>query len=384
MVMDCTQTRDRLSDYQDGALDPAAAEAVSAHLRGCGECAAVSESLDAVRERLRGLPAIPAPGELMPRILAAVEAERSGGNATSGSTPKAPPKAFLSRFRFPLEAAAALLLAASVYWYQRPAPPVSSPSTALSSSSFREPAGASSSGGTAARGEPAGSVRTRGAAPAAGRRSAPATGRPEDRPIAPPPAAAGEKERPQLPPSTGAARTWNMGDLPAAPAVRASSDSERIVPPPPAAESGTTAKGGREAEGPAPEGERRTESAERTDSPWPRVFAAPPSRLFRPLPYGREIRLDIAREEREGAEDRIAAAALRVGGVVERIELDGGQGGGAPGTVRVILPSSAAGGFLDELRRMGTVSPGGMPLSIDIPAGPRPGTVAYAVRIRIP
>jgi len=382
--MDCTQTRDRLSDYQDGALDPAAAEAVSAHLRGCGECAAVSESLAAVRERLRGLPAIPAPRELMPRILAAVEAERSGGNATAASTPQAPPKAFLSRFRFPLEAAAAVLLAASVYWYQRPAPPAAPPATALSSGASREPAGASSSGGTAARREPAGSVRTRDASPAPGGGSAPAIGRPGDRPVAFPSAAAGEKERSQTPPSTGTARTWSMGDLPAAPAIRASSDSERIVPPPPPSETGITAKGGREAGGPAPEGDRRTESAERTDPAWPRVFAAPPSRLFRPLPYGREILLDIAREDREGAEDRIAAAALRMGGVVERIERDSGQGGGAGGTVRVILPSSAAGGFLDELRRIGTVPPEGMPASIDIPAGPRPGTVAYAVRIRIP
>jgi hypothetical protein len=49
----------------------------------------------------------------------------------------------------------------------------------------------------------------------------------------------------------------------------------------------------------------------------------------------------------------------------------------------VILPEAAAGGFLDELRRIGTVPPDGLPTAADNPPGPQPGTVAYTVRIRV-
>ncbi|GAB4233649.1 MAG: hypothetical protein OHK0028_09510 [Deltaproteobacteria bacterium] len=381
--MDCTQTRDRLSDYQDGALDAAAAEALSAHLRGCGECAAVLESLAAVRERLRTLPPLPAPPELAARVLASVAAESAGAAGPSGSGPPAPPKSFLSRFRLPLEAAAAVLLAASLYWYQRATPPAAPPATAIPSDPSSGTPGRSAAGGRPAGEKPAGSSRTRSASPVPAGEGAPAAGRPGKTAGAFPGAAAGKKERSPAPAVTGTARIWNPGDLPAAPAIRASSDSERIVPAPPPEEH--AAKERPAAGSPALEGTPRAEPAERVDPPWPRVFAAPPSRLFRPLPYGREIVLNVAPEDRAGAEDRIAAAASRLGGIVERIERESGPGDrGATGTVRVILPAAAAGGFLEELRRMGTVPPGGMPAAIDIPAGPRPGTVAYAVRIRVP
>jgi len=116
----------------------------------------------------------------------------------------------------------------------------------------------------------------------------------------------------------------------------------------------------------------------------PPVFAAPPSRLLRPLPYGRDIVVYVDPKRREGAEDRIAGAALRLGGIVERIERGPvGAAPGAAGTVRVILPESAATRFLEEMDRIGTIPPEGKPAATDLPAGPRPGTVAYAVRIRV-
>jgi hypothetical protein len=122
----------------------------------------------------------------------------------------------------------------------------------------------------------------------------------------------------------------------------------------------------------------------RADSLPSRVFAAPPSRLLRPLPYGRDVVLDVVPERRDGAEDRIAAAALRLGGIVERIELRRGQTPeGASETVRVVLPEAAAARFLEELDRIGTIPPEGKPAATDLPAGPRTGTVAYAVRIRV-
>jgi hypothetical protein len=142
-------------------------------------------------------------------------------------------------------------------------------------------------------------------------------------------------------PSAPKPRTWTAEDLPSVPASLASTDSERIVP------------------------------------------VAPP-RPLSSLPYGREIVLDVKPESREGAEERITETALRLGGIVEPIERKREPTGkGSTGAVRVILPQAAAAGFLDELRRIGTVPPEGVPAEADIPPGPRPGTVAYTVRIRL-
>ncbi|MFA5807984.1 MAG: zf-HC2 domain-containing protein [bacterium] len=347
-MMDCTQARDRLSEYQDGALDAVAAEALAVHMRGCGECAGCAGSLLAVRELLRGLPPDPAPPELLARVLAAVEAEDRDARADGAPGGADATRPFLSRFRIPLEAAAAVLLFASIYWYQRAEPPMIRPPSS-----------------TMAAKEEATKARA-GRSPAPVSRPVPKTAK-EEAPVAA---------------TTGKARTWTAGDLPAAPAIRASSDSERIVPVAPPAEPGT--KGDTAAGAPAFEERRRPVAGGSPDSLPPRVFAAPPSRLFRPLPYGREIMLNVAPEDRGGAEERIAAAALRLGGIVERIER--GPPGAAPsaaGTVRVILPESAATRFLEEMDRIGTIPPEGKPAATDLPAGPRPGTVAYAVRIRV-
>ena len=345
-MMDCTQARDRLSEYQDGALDAVAAEALAVHMRGCGECAGCAGSLLAVRELLRGLPPDPAPPELLARVLAAVEAEDRDARADGAPGGADATRPFLSRFRIPLEAAAAVLLFASIYWYQRAEPPMIRPPSST----------------MAAKEEIAG------------------LGRPFPSPVPRPCRRRRRKKRlsPQPPGRCGPGRR----DLPSAPALRASTDSERIVPVAPPAEPAT--KGDTAAGAPAFEERRRPVAGGSPDSLPPRVFAAPPSRLFRPLPYGREIMLNVAPEDRGRAEERIAAAALRLGGIVERIEREGGPGtNGAAGTVRVILPGTAAAGFLEELRRIGTVPPEGAPSTIDIPAGPRPGTVAYAVRIRV-
>jgi hypothetical protein len=102
------------------------------------------------------------------------------------------------------------------------------------------------------------------------------------------------------------------------------------------------------------------------------------------LPYGRDIVVDVKPESREGAEERIAGVTLRLGGIFEWTERDGEPArNGAAGTIRVILPEAAAAGFLDELRRIGNVPQEGLAPASDIPAGPRPGTIAYAVRIRV-
>ncbi len=142
-------------------------------------------------------------------------------------------------------------------------------------------------------------------------------------------------------PSLPMPRTWTAESLPSVPVSLASTDSERIVP-------------------------------------------IAPRRPLSTHPYGREIVVDVKPESREGAEERIAGTASRLGGTIERNGRKGesSRKGGA-GTVRVVLPEAAAAGFLDELRRIGTVPPDGMPEANDIPRGPRPGTVAYTVTIRV-
>jgi len=115
-----------------------------------------------------------------------------------------------------------------------------------------------------------------------------------------------------------------------------------------------------------------------------RIVPVAPPRPLHSLSYGRDLVVEVNPENREGAEERTVEAALRLGGIVERIERENASTGkGAAGAVRVVLPEAAAAGFLDELRRIGTVPPEVLPAAFDIPRGPRPGTAAYTVRIRL-
>ncbi len=355
-AMDCRLARNLLTEYQDGALDAVAAAALAAHLRGCGECADCAGSLLAVREVLRDLPPDPAPPELLPRILAAVEGEDRNVRTDPHPGGADATRPFLSRFRLPLEAAAVVLLFAAVYWYQRtPTPPVRPPSAPTAQApGATPPFDISPEASSSAAKLPPPAVRLPRGNPKTTREEAPPAAKP---------------------------RTWTAADLPAAPAVLASTNSERIVPiapfPGPTADPawpGAPAfgeRGGAEAEDGA-------------DSRLARSFSPPPSRLLRPLPYGRDIVVDVKPESREGAEERIAVAALRLGGIFERFDRGAGEAAPGPsGTVRVILPEVAATRFLEEMGRIGTIPPEGMPAATDLPAGPRPGTVAYAVRIRV-
>jgi anti-sigma factor RsiW len=317
-TMDCSQARNLLSDLQDGTMDAAAAAELVTHLRGCGECARADASLLAVRELLRGLSPDPAPPELFPRVLGAVEAEDR--NARPGSTHDGADAArpFLSRFRVPLEVAAAVLLFASVYWYQQTFTPAVRPPTGLSSGMSSEAGKASASVPMAAK-----ETTVKG--------SPPGVHLPRANP----------KTAEEAGPSAPKPRTWTAEDLPSVPVYFVGTDSERLVP------------------------------------------IAPP-RPFSTLPYGRDIVVNVKPESREGAEERIAETASRLGGIVERIERESeSTRKGAAGTVRVILPEAAADGFLEGLRRIGTVPPEGMPAAVDNPPGPQPGTVAYTVRIRV-
>ena len=356
-TMDCTQARNLLSEYQDGTLDAEAAAGLAVHLRGCGECAGCADSLLTVRELLRSLPRDPAPPELLARVLAAVEAEDRDAGAGSAAGGADATRPFLSRFRIPLETAAVVLLFASVYWYQRTStPPVRPPSAPTAQAPDTTPPvdiSPKASSGTANVPPPA--IRLP--------RGNPKTAKKEEAPAAAKP------------------RTWTAADLPSVPAILASTNSERIVPIAPFP--GPTADPARP--GAPAFGERGSADTEGgADSRLSRSFAPPPSRLLRPLPYGRDIVVDVKPESREGAEERIAGAALRLGGIFERFDRGPGEAASsASGTVRVILPEVAATRFLEEMGRIGTIPPEGTPAANDLPAGPRPGTVAYAVHIRV-
>lgn len=369
--MDCTQARDRLSEYQDGALDAEASAALAVHLRGCGECAGSADALLAVREALRSLPPDPAPPELLARVLAAVEAEER--NARAGSAPGRADatRPFLSRFRFPLEAAAAVLLFASVYWYQRTATlPVRPPSAPIAQAPAAQ-----------APVTPAPAVQAPEATPPVDVSPETSSGAPDVSPSEVRLPRGNPETAREEAPVAAKPRTWTAADLPSVPTIRASTGSERIVPiaPFPGPTADPAVRGA-----PAFEERRRGEAEGGADFRLSRSFAAPPSRLLRPLPYGRDIVVDVKPENREGAEERIAEAALRSGGIFERFERDSEPArNDAAGTIRVILPEAAAAGFLDELRRIGNVPQDSLPSAVDLPAGPRPGTVGYAVRIRV-
>ncbi len=345
--MDCRDARESLSDFRDGSLTETASREISIHLVECDECSEVDRSLQAVRERLRNLPPVSAPPELLARIRETVAREGGPSSPSTGDLPAEPPaRTVFSRLKVPLEAAAAVLLCASTYWYwagSRPATvPVPAPAPVEIASSASPPASP-----PAATPAP---VRIARAAP----RPAAAPS-PRDRNEA-------DRESPgrsiaTLPEDTPdpKIRVWSLSDLPAAPVLRASTRFGRVVPVPP------------------PAGDAASPQTE------PILSVAQSSRLNPPIPYGRDVSLNVEDEEREEAGERIGETARRLGGSVEgtdRVVPDGTV------AVRVLLPERTAPAFLDELERIGKIPPEGRPQRSVLPAGPAPGTVAYTVRLR--
>ncbi len=166
-----------------------------------------------------------------------------------------------------------------------------------------------------------------------------------------------EKENARVPP---AAAPPAKPSLPVVPAQRVSTDAGKIEPPPvPGEEAGKSA--------PA------------------RLFAAPPSRHLRPVPSGREVTIEVSRENRLGLEERIVESVLGLGGtaIPHPARPGAGENGALPNLVRVEVPSDSAEKFFAELMKLGDLPPEGMPGWADFPAGPSPGVVIYTVRIRV-
>jgi anti-sigma factor RsiW len=70
--LSCAECQDRLQDYIDDALSRPDSMQVYLHVRDCEPCAEALGALEALVERLEGLPARPAPDDFDARVLAAV------------------------------------------------------------------------------------------------------------------------------------------------------------------------------------------------------------------------------------------------------------------------------------------------------------------------
>jgi hypothetical protein len=346
--MECARTWDRLSAYLDGDLPEKERERIAQHLRQCARCAEEERALKETLALLRNLPARKAPPELLEGVRRRIGKEQA----------KTPlwKKLFLpAHIKIPLEAAAVVLVFLLAYGVQKempsskaPPPPATVGSgkaeTATGLREKRQKAGAPA--------RPLSERSDRGTRKKETRRQTTAATPGEKKPA--------DDFAPRLETPSTPART----ELPSVPATRASTGGGAI---------GTASPG----------------TPQTDEVPGLRVLAFPESRLLRPAPYEKEVTIEIPSGDRAGLADRIADAALRLGGMFSREIMVGPGGSGAGGTpplretIRVVLPVDRAGVFLAELGKLGTVPPEETPGPVNLPAGPAPDTVAYTVRIRV-
>lgn len=391
--MNCDRVLDHLSGRLDGSLEEPIRTEVGVHLRDCPRCAAEEDALKETLALLRNLPPSKAPPELLDGVRRGIAAERSpaaGGGRWFAST----------RFRIPLEAAAAVLLFLLVYGIQRQLPVTKPPATAPARVESTAPPARTDRTGEEALRTPATTAapREEKIPPAAFRKrdtlAAPAE-RVDAGEIRTEPGPESFREIPETPVS----QSGRAGAREASGPVRDRIEevSDRIEAAVPGKEEPIAAKASlpavpatRVSTGAEPVAPRAREE-ERSGAPAPfRIFAAPPSRLLRPLPYGRELILEVAAGDRWGVEDRIVGLVERFGGsVLREFHFRGtptGEAAGmtpAEGPVRVQLPADSAEPFLSELRNLGTIPAEGMPANLDLPAGPTTDTVAYTIRILV-
>lgn len=357
-AMECDRILELLPGRLDGSLEERQETEVEAHLRDCLRCAAEEEALKETLALLRNLPPEKAPPELLEGVRRKIAVETRQAEPGKGLLASA-------RIRIPIEAAAAVLLLLLVYGIQKRLPvtdrPASPPERVETASPVK--------GALEARttpGKPPPAARNPVGKTTPGERTAGDTGRGME-PAADRTAAVGpEKEGPMEAQERMAEAPYAAkSTLPVVPATRVSTGAETV--------------------GSRPRAEERVEPPASF-----RLFAAPPSRLLPPLPYGREVILEVAATLRPNLEDRIARMAEGFGGSVLRewyfrVEPPGEAGGGpfAEGPMRIQLPARSAEAFLSELGKLGTIPPEGMPASVDRPAGPATDVVAYTVRIRV-
>jgi hypothetical protein len=337
--MTCDQVQQRLSDFLDGSLADAEGAAVLSHVGQCPRCAAEADGLRETIALLKSLLPLEAPPELLERISDAVGPSRAGTKPSLWRTLFLP-----AHVKIPLEAAAAVLLFLLVYGLPAGTPRMKAPSPAAPPAATLEaspPASVEIPGGA----EPGWETGIADAADG-GETEAAETTRAD--------AAADLLEAGAAAPPQPASRA--PAHLP--PATLASTDGRPVAP------------------------EARTWEPRRASPP----EAVPPSRLLRPFLHSREIVLEVPPDVREGVEERISLAALRVGGSpAGEPSRESGRDDpeGTFRTVRVLVPAAATETFLDEIRTIGIVPADESPAVTDLPAGPPTDIVAYTVHIRI-
>ncbi|MGB7971184.1 MAG: zf-HC2 domain-containing protein [Candidatus Deferrimicrobiaceae bacterium] len=401
--MECTRTQDMLSSYLDGDLSDREQGEIAGHIRQCSRCAEEERALRETLSLLRNLPAEAAPPELLKGVKQRI-AEKTAVPLWK--------KVFLpAHIKIPLEAAAVVLVFLLVYGIQKEMPattPVPSP-PASAESGVRV-----ARTGPVAERPVADTIRGAKAEPSPEKeRKSVVTPIPENPTVharTEPPADLAEpvrtgigatgKEREAVPePMPERPGTFAKSELPAGLAARVSTESgaigkeREIVSEPMPERPGTFAR----SELPAGLARVSTESGTtepvflRQSPPGEteeiHFFAAPPG-LLRQEVSGREVTIEVDRDARPGVEDRIAAVALRLGGAVrrDRVRFATSRMEKAvvvSNVVRVRIPAVFADVFLEELGKLGSISPEGIPGKLDIPPGPSPDPVAYTVRIRV-
>jgi hypothetical protein len=114
-VMDCTRTRNLLSDYADGVLDEETRAALEGHLSSCPECRKEAKALQSLIQDLRSLPPVAPPADFLRQLHKRME-QPSRFKQVMGKL------FFPIKFKIPLEiagAALAALLVFSVYTTQQ-------------------------------------------------------------------------------------------------------------------------------------------------------------------------------------------------------------------------------------------------------------------------
>lgn len=127
--------------------------------------------------------------------------------------------------------------------------------------------------------------------------------------------------------------------------------------------------------------QRVSTAGERVEPP---AAAPPPPRIARPASLGGEVTIEVAAQHRAGLEERIAAAAILLGGSAQVMPVPpGGTAESMADAMRVHLPGDAAKPFLAELSKLGTLPEEGMSGWADLPPGAVTEVAAYVVRIRV-
>src|SRR3990172_3134958 len=283
--MECARTCDRLSAYLDGDLTEKEREEIAQHLRQCARCAEEERALEETLSLLRNLPAGQAPPGLLEGIRLRLEKEQA-------KPPLWKNLFFPAHIKIPLEAAAVVLVFLLAYGVQKEMPSSKAPPPPASVGSGKaEPATGTrenrQKAGAPARPPAEGSDRETRKKET---RRQTAAAMPEEKKHA-------DDFAPRHETSAGPAKT----ELPSVPATRVSTGGGAI---------GTAFPGTSQAE----------------EAFGPRVFAHPESRLLRPSPFEKEVTIEVPPGDRAGLADRIADAALRLGGAVRR-EVTGVPGG---------------------------------------------------------